>query len=186
MDRRVARCLELAHEAGMSAYVQLNPRLLVPQAKIRHYCAENKCGNYRNNYMCPPFVGSPQEIARRLEDYEDGVLLQYSRLLDVDDRRQASKQAKLDFHHSVLDIERLMGGEGFGGMWGTVAGSCELCEKCRAASGEPCPYPDDARTSLSAIGIDVISLLDRLGLDSEFRSDRITWTGCILFERQSP
>ena len=24
-------------------------------------------------------------------------------------------------------------------------------------------------------------LLDNLGLDSEFRGDRITWTGCVLY-----
>jgi len=46
---------------------------------------------------------------------------------------------------------------------------------------EPCTYPDRARMSLEAIGIDVIKLLDKFGLDSEFHPDRITWTGCILY-----
>ena len=32
-----------------------------------------------------------------------------------------------------------------------------------------------------AAGLDVLSLLDKLGLDNNFYPDRITWTGCILF-----
>jgi len=46
---------------------------------------------------------------------------------------------------------------------------------------EPCPYPVKARMSLESIAIDVIGLLDHLGLESEFRPDRIKWTGCVMF-----
>jgi hypothetical protein len=35
--------------------------------------------------------------------------------------------------------------------------------------------------SLESIAVDVIALLDRFGLDSDFHPHRITWTGCILF-----
>jgi len=66
-------------------------------------------------------------------------------------------------------------------VWGMVGGSCELCQPCRAAIGEPCPKPEKARMSLESIAVDVIALLDRFGLDSDFHPHRITWTGCILF-----
>ena len=60
-------------------------------------------------------------------------------------------------------------------------GSCGLCEPCHAKLGEPCAYPEKVRTTLEALGIDVMSLLGLLGLDSGFHPDKVTWTGCILF-----
>jgi hypothetical protein len=35
--------------------------------------------------------------------------------------------------------------------------------------------------SLESLGVDVVSLLDRFGLDSAFHPDTVTWTGCILY-----
>ena len=64
---------------------------------------------------------------------------------------------------------------------GMIGGSCELCSVCKAVTKEPCPYPVKARMSLESIAIDVMGLLDHLGLESEFRPDRIKWTGCMLF-----
>jgi len=64
---------------------------------------------------------------------------------------------------------------------GMIGGNCELCETCKAVTKEPCPYPVKARMSLESIAVDVMALLKRLGLESEFRTDRIKWTGCLLF-----
>jgi hypothetical protein len=35
--------------------------------------------------------------------------------------------------------------------------------------------------SLESIAIDVMALLERLGIEVEFRPDRIKWMGCMLF-----
>ena len=66
------------------------------------------------------------------------------------------------------------------GLWALIGGSCRLCPTCAAVEKKPCRHPDKARTSLEALGIDVIALQQRLGLDAAFLPDRITWTGCIL------
>ncbi|MGB3129188.1 MAG: DUF2284 domain-containing protein, partial [Dehalococcoidia bacterium] len=66
-------------------------------------------------------------------------------------------------------------------VWGMIGGSCALCEVCRVKFDEACPFPDEARTSLESIAVDVLALLDIFDLDNEFCPDRITWTGCILF-----
>ncbi len=56
-----------------------------------------------------------------------------------------------------------------------------MCDECKAVSDEPCAYPESARPSLEALAIDVVALLDTLGLDSRFHPDRVIWTGCVLF-----
>ena len=173
--------LEFARQLGIETCVEFSPRLLVPEQRIRDLCSENKCGNYRSNYMCPPHVGSLEEIKARLSEFRRGLLLQYSKLLHVRNDYEGVKRTKVEFHHKILRLEESLRNQGIEPVWGMIGGSCELCEPCRAKFGEPCPYPDEARMSLESISIDVLALLDRFGLDNKFHPDRITWTGCILF-----
>ena len=173
--------LEFARQLGIETCVEFGPELLVPEQRIRELCIENKCGNYGNNYMCPPRVGSIGELMAWLTKFHRGVLCQYSKPLDLRNDREGVKRTKIDFHHKILRLEEFLESEGIKPVWGMIGGSCELCEVCRAKFGEPCPYPDKARMSLESIAIDVLSFLDKFGLDNKFHADRITWTGCILF-----
>ena len=160
---------------------EFDPRELVPEERIRVFCVEDKCGNYNKNYMCPPHVGSITETRKRLLNYQRGVLFQYSQSCNVKENHKRVEETKLDFHRKILELEDFMKARGIGELWGLIGGSCALCEKCYAQLEKPCPYPEKARPSLESLGIDLISLLRRLGLDTKFHSNKITWTGCILF-----
>jgi predicted metal-binding protein len=173
--------LKFARQLGIETCLEFDSALLIPEQRIREFCFENKCGNYGNNYMCPPHIGSLFEIQNRLKKFRKGALLQHSSPLDVANDIAGLRQTKLDFHNRILQLESYLMKQGLNDVWGMIGGNCALCEFCKARTAEPCPYPAKARTSLGSIGIDVMRLLNRLGLDNRFRPDRITWTGCILF-----
>jgi predicted metal-binding protein len=154
--------------------------LLKPQERIWALCREDKCGNYGRHYMCPPHVGSFEEIRTRLGRYRDGLLLQYMRTLDVRNDLEGVRQSKVDFHGMVLKMEQRVRSRGHPDVWGLVGGDCSLCDECLARVGAPCAYPDEARPSLESLAIDVLSLLESFGLDSAFHADKIAWTGCVL------
>jgi len=177
----VERISHYSEQLGVEACLEFDPGLLVPEQRIRDLCQQNICGNYGIHYMCPPHVGSLEEIGARLSKFRRGLLLQYSRLLDVRNDHAGVIQSRIDFHNKILQLEDFFKSEGVAQTWGMMGGSCALCEVCRAKFGEPCPYPDKARTSLESIAVDVLSFLDRFGLDNRFYPNRITWTGCILF-----
>jgi predicted metal-binding protein len=181
MGKLITGVLKAAHTLGIENCLEFDTGLLVPEERIREYCYENKCGNYRNHYMCPPYVGSIEEIRARLSNFERGVLLQYSKPVDVRNDIAGVMQTRLDFHKKILRLEAVLKEEGADGVWGMIGGSCALCEVCRAEFDEPCPFPDEARPSLEAIAVDVLALLQRFGLDNDFHRDKITWTGCVLF-----
>ncbi len=172
---------ELARQLGIETCREISPDILIPEERIRAYCSENKCGNYGNNYTCPPYAGSLEEIRAKLKGFEKGWLLQYTRDIDVKGDREGVIRTRTDFHHKILRLEELLKERGVNRVWGMIGGNCGLCDTCRAQSNEPCLYPDRARMSLEAIGVDVLGLLDSSGLDSRFHTDRITWTGCILY-----
>ena len=172
---------KLAGQLDIETCLEFDAGLLVPEQRIRDYCVENKCGNYGSNYMCPPYIGTVDETKSRLAKFLRGVLFQYVRIVDVRNDYAGVMQTKVDFHEKVLRMEEFYINKGITLVWGMMGGSCGLCEVCGAGSGKPCPYPDKARMSLESIAIDVVSLLDKLGLDSKFHHDKITWTGCVLF-----
>ena len=172
---------EFARQLGIQTCLEFGSEVVIPEERIRAFCLENKCGNYNNNYMCPPYIGSPEQIRIRMKEFPRGVLLQYTKSLDVNGDREGVRQTKTDFHHKILRIEEFLRDRGINQVWGMIGGSCGLCDTCTAKISEPCLYPDKARTSLEAIAVDVLGLLDKFGLDSKFHADKITWTGCILF-----
>jgi predicted metal-binding protein len=170
-----------AKRLGIETCLEFDPKLLVPQQKVRAACMENKCGSYGTHYMCPPHIGTIDEIKSRLKKFQRGVLLQYSQPLNVKSDLEGLIKSMLDFHNKVLSLEGSLRKQGIEEVWGMLGGNCGLCEPCLAATGEPCLHPKKARNSLESIGVDVITLLNSFGLDSKFRDDKITWTGCILF-----
>lgn len=155
--------------------------LLETEERIRGFCRENKCGNYGRNYMCPPHAGSLEEIRRKFRAYQTGLLFQFTRRLDVKNDLKGLRQSKVDFHRSVLKLEGQLRNIGYPNPWGLIGGECSLCDACLQPLDLPCAYPTDARPSLESLGVDVLGLLARFGIDKAFHPDRITWTGCLLF-----
>ena len=172
---------DFARQLGIETCYEFDSKVLVPTERIRAFCQRNKCGNYGNNYMCPPNVGTLEEISLKLSEFKSGLLLRYSKSLDVRGDKEGVRQTRVDFHNKVLQIEEFLRKERLDRIWGMRGGSCGLCDICGVRTGDPCPYPDRARTSLEAIAVEVGRLLDKFGLDGGFHKDRITWTGCILF-----
>ena len=177
----IIRLKQFAGQLGIETFLEFSSGLLVPESRIRDLCRENKCGNYRANYMCPPRIGSLSEIEARLSKFTRGILLQYSRPLAVSIDKKGVGQTKVDFHRKILQLEERLRNEGIDEVWGMIGGSCGLCEVCAMRLGAPCLYPNEARTSLEAIGVDVLAFLATFGLDNKFHPDRITWTGSLLY-----
>jgi predicted metal-binding protein len=191
MDTFIINALKYAARLGMDACVEFDPKLLEPQQSIRDLCTQNKCGYFNKHYMCPPYIGSLGEIKAKLRNYQKGILIQHPQPLDVMKDREGLIQSKIAFHRTILNIEDYcrniisLRGTELEHIWGLIGGTCELCRPCKAAINEPCPYPQQARTSLEALGVDVVRLLKEHGLDCDFHPDRITWTGCLLFRKRS-
>jgi len=67
---------------------------------------------------------------------------------------------------------------------GLSAGACLLCDECVGAkSGLPCRYPYKARTSMGALGIDVVATAKRAGMEVNFaQNEARSCVGMILVD----
>ena len=178
-------------QLGFETCIEIDADLLIPEDSIRVFCEQNKCGFYEKNHMCPPLVGSVAEFRNRLKKYRSGLLLQYTEAmpsrenLDMKGRYESITRSRLSFHCNLLKVEDFLLERGIRGLWGMIGGSCALCDTCAAIIQEPCRNPRQARMSLEATGVNVIDLLQRLGLEHKFFKEKITWTGCILCQDDS-
>lgn len=186
VQKRRIDAVEFAKKAGFQTCVELHTGLLIPQDSIRAFCEQNKCGFHGANYMCPPLVGTINEFKKKFAQYKSGVLLQYSEnmpnreYMSLKEKIAIYGKTRVRFHRKLLKVEDFFRNEGAIDVWGMMGGSCGLCKVCGAITGEPCRHPEQARCSVEATGIDVLGLLEKMGLDNRFHREKITWTGCIL------
>jgi len=173
---------KFARVLGIETVIFFDAAILTPEDRIREYCLQNRCGSFGANHMCPPHIGSVEEVKAFLKRFKTGILLQCSGSLDTKKDKKGLKKTKLDFHRRILQIEKYLKGQGITGLMGMIGGNCELCVVCNASRAEACVHPGRARTSLEAMAIDVMALRDKFGLDTAFYDHKITWTGCVLME----
>ena len=131
--------------------------------------------------MCPPLIGTLSETKDQLHAYKHGLLFQQIIHMDVKENDEGIEETKGIFHEHVMQIETRMNELGWSDVLGLIGGNCILCQPCKAVEEKPCPFPERARPSLEAMGVDVVALLGHFNLETAFYPDRITWTGTVLF-----
>ena len=84
----------------------------------------------------------------------------------------------------IEQIEALCIREGYYFAAGLSAGACLLCDECVGVkSGLPCRYPFKARTSMGALGIDVVATVKRAGMKLSFAQDEArSCVGLVLVD----
>lgn len=105
------------------------------------------CAQYGHVLTCPPYTPSPDEMSGILMDYQKCLLIQ-----------AAPGRNVLDI---VLHLESLSKEKGYRKAFAICSGPCEICEVCTLDTG--CKYPEQARPSLQACGIDMAQTLDNFG-----------------------
>ena len=64
--------LKKAKEAGFDNCRILPAGELSFDYSLRKYCEVNYCGNYGNNYSCPPECGTPEEMEEKNQEILPG------------------------------------------------------------------------------------------------------------------
>ncbi|MBD3286952.1 hypothetical protein GF359_09905 [candidate division WOR-3 bacterium] len=128
------------------------------------------CPGYGKNLMCPPNTPTPFQTRKMIDSYKVALLIHGTE--------------KTPINRIVEKLEKSMLLDGFEKSFGMGAGPCFLCEDCPDdASG--CRYPDKARPSMEACGIDVYSTVRAHGFPIEVlktMEDKPNYYGLILIE----
>ena len=126
------------------------------------------CPNYGKTLVCPPYTPKAEEFREMVNSYKTAILFQISLASIGDDIGGISKIA--------CEIENLCAHFGYYKAFGMGAGPCMICKsKGEECSLDECKYPNEARPSGEACGVDIHKTIenngyDILGIDEENES----------------
>jgi predicted metal-binding protein len=190
--------VKIAFNGGATSAKSIDPKQVVVDDRVRIKCQIPICFSYGQRRMCPPFTFTPKEFREYLSKYTNAVAVQvvtdYPKELKATVSSHGAELAEIakegDFlkpidstwrklHKVVKSVETEAFKRGYYFSFGLGFGFCRLCEKCDLAS--PCKHPFEARPSMEAVGIDVVSTTKNIGLGVEFSPrDKIIVTGLVL------
>ena len=174
--------MELAKLNGFDFIAPLCMEALRPLPQVREMCASGRCQRYNRSWSCPPACGSLEETARRMALYRKGIVVQtLGRLADDFDSegiagtqlRHTRAFAALARQCRCIEPDCLP----------LTAGSCNLCHKCTWPD-KPCRFPEKRLSSMEAYGLLVSDVCLRSGLKYNYGAGTISFTSCILFEKE--
>lgn len=175
------KLLKLAETEGFSA--ALIPTGEIPvEPKFRAFCEENRCGRYNANYSCPPDCGTVEEMHRQI--LSEPMAMIFTSKWDIDSWQDTAGIQYAKERHNA-GIRRLLGAVRRAGYEGFAAGynGCQLCSPCKRAEHEPCPFPEQRISCMSAYCIDVAALSQKCGLEFAWETGRLYLFGMIAYHR---
>lgn len=159
-------------------HAMLSPKDITFSENVRKACEVNYCGRYGKCWTCPPGAGDWQVLRDHFREYEHAFV--FTTKYDLEDSFDVEGMDEAREQHDAVDkaILALLEGEEPHELAG--AGSCKICEKCTYPDA-PCRFPDKARRSMEACGMDVVSLSKDCGIHYINGADTVTYFSIIFW-----
>ena len=160
----------------------IDASVIVYSQEFRQLCEQNKCGHYDKNWMCPPAVGSFEDLKEQASRYKYGLVFQtvhkLSKRFDFEGMKDAAR-----IHEKVTrkGQDHMMDTTGIKDVLPLGVGPCKVCKECTYMEGKECLFPDKAMASVESYGIDVGKLLKGCDIPYHNGKNTVSYVGCILF-----
>ena len=135
---------------------------------------------YGKSWACPPGVGEVSQCTARCKGY--GNCLMVATLTEVSDI--ANIPEALDTRHdheaitnTVRELMRQQGIEPY--ILSTEA--CAVCDRCAILDGQPCRLPERMHPCVESHGINLLPLLESLGIPFQYGENVVTWFSLLFY-----
>ena len=182
--KKIDAIIEEAIRQGAATAKRIPVSHIVLDERVRLKCQIPLCDSYNHNLMCPPRLPSVSEFRKILKLFSQAILIQITAPLAAKPS-QKTKDVYLParkLHALINTVEKMAFEDGYHYATGLIGGCCRLCPECSALTpGIRCRHPFQARPSMEAMGIDVMSTLEKAGMACSFPvTDHVCWTGLLL------
>lgn len=167
------RISQLAVDLGATDAKPVKASDIIVRDWVRLKC-QYGCGGYGKRLTCPPYSPTPEQFRKILKGYSWAILLKF-KPEDLD-------RANVKLHDVIAKLERETFLAGYYSSFGLACGPCPYCERCNL---EACAYPELARPSMEACGIDVYASARKAGFKIEVvksREEEPTYYGLLLLK----
>ena len=175
------KIVQIALDCGAHKATIVTASQIITSPSFRDMCSSNACGMYGRCWMCPPDVGEIHTLINEVKRYPHG--LWYQTVGDIEDSYDFEGMAEVKQRHFRIaqQIEDALCLHLSDDYLHLGAGGCGFCSICAKAEGLPCRFPDRARASLEAYGIDVYNTTKSTELLYINGLNTVTYFGIILF-----
>ncbi len=166
-------------ELPLYIYHFFDPAELEFSSRIRWIC-ENECPMYGKSWACPPAVGTVEACQKTCLGYQNALLIStITEVRDIAniDETLATRPDHEAITNTVRDHMREQGIDPY--ILSTE--SCAECERCAYLGGLPCRFPQRMHPCVESQGINLIPLLEELGLGFQYGENVVTWFSLLLY-----
>lgn len=166
-------------ELPLYTYHFLSPSELEFADRIRYIC-QHDCPMYGKTWACPPGVGTVAECEKRCKAYQNCLMIStITEVSDISDIEEtlSTRPEHENVTNQVRDFFRAQGIEPY--VLSTEA--CALCERCAITDGLPCRHPESMHPCVESHGINVLTLIEDLGLTFQYGENVVTWFSLLFY-----
>lgn len=170
---------EQLSELPLYIYDFFDPKELEFSERIRWIC-RNECPKYGTTWACPPGVGTVPECQAKCLAFHNCLLI--SSIAEVQDIADIEETLATRPAHEALteQVGQLLKEQGVQ-PYILSTQACAICDRCAIADGQPCRFPEKMHPCVESHGINVVPVLEKLGLEFQFGSNIVTWISLLLF-----
>lgn len=173
----------LALDCGAAGAEVIHEDQIVTNPVFRDACASGECRIYGKCHMCPPDVGTPEELMALVHSFAGALVFQTVTPLDDPFDMDAMGRAGLELNKLTRRLRARLRGADVGRFLALGAGGCRFCTPCAKANGLPCRNPKEALLSMEACCIDVYNTVKDTCLRYNNGENTVTFFGMVLFEK---
>ena len=152
------------------------------EPEFRKLCESNACGMYGRSWMCPPLIGTVDELIAQAKTYRTAIVYQTVDELEDSYDFEGMMAAGERINKLYQTLRRHMREKGDTTSLFLGAGGCRICKRCTKPEGLPCRFPDEAMSSLEAYGINVSELARAAGMNYINGADTVTYFGAVFLK----
>jgi predicted metal-binding protein len=159
----------VARQEGFQGATIVKAAQVVTGSWVRKKC-QYGCDRYGKGLQCPPYGMKSINTRKMIDSYSWGILVE-------------GMPPGQDFHDKLLALEKRAFLSGYHKAFAFTAGHCPVCNTCPNEGG--CRFPNKARPSMEASGIDVYATALQAGIFLQPVQDNmqyVKYIGLLMLE----
>ena len=173
------RLLQQMNELPLFFYQFFSPEELDFSERIRWIC-ENECPMYGKSWACPPAEGTVEQCKARCMKYENCLMI--STIVVVNDIANIEETLKSRGDHEAItnQVRDFMREQDID-PYVLSSEACAACEQCAYKEGKKCRLPDRMHPCIESHGINILPMIEELGLMFQYGENVVTWFSLLLY-----
>ena len=147
--------------------------------RVRHIC-QSECPMFGTTWACPPAVGPVEMCKEKCLRHKNGLLI--ATITEVSDISNIEETLATRPDHEAItnQVRDLLCAEGVE-PYVLSTEACTYCQRCAWLDGQPCRYPQRMHPCVESHGINLIPMIEELGLTFQYGENVVTWFSLLLY-----